>query len=77
MKKIIIFAKRFFAMKRDFKLGEKILVSPFLTHKKDWEEGTIIDVENNTFNGIVLSVEMSDGDVFFQRATPDYFKAIS
>lgn len=64
-------------MKRDFKLGEKILVSPFLTHKNDWEEGTIIDVENNTFNGIVLSVEMSDGDVFFQRATPDYFKSIS
>lgn len=64
-------------MKKNFKLGEKILVSPFLTHKTDWEEGTIIDVENNTFNGIVISVEMSDGDVFFQRATPDYFKSIN
>ena len=25
----------------------------------------------------VLSVEMSDGDMFFQRTTSDYFKAIS
>ena len=53
-------------MNTNFKVGDKILVSPYLTHKQDWEEGIIIEVEYNTiFNGFVISVEMSDGDVFF------------
>jgi hypothetical protein len=65
-------------MNTNFKVGDKILVSPYLTHKQDWEEGIIIEVEYNTiFNGFVLSVEMSDGDVFFQRATPDYFQPLN
>ena len=30
-----------------------------------WLEGTIIDVENNSFNGIVLTVKSDDGRMFF------------
>lgn len=47
------------------KVGDKVLVSPDLTHKADWENGEVIKVENNSFVGIVVSARTDDGDVFF------------
>ena len=47
------------------KVGDKVLVSPDLTHKSDWENGEVIKVENNSFVGIVVSARTDDGDVFF------------
>lgn len=43
-----------------------------LTHLPDWSEGKVIDVENNMYNGIVVSAETDDGSIYFQRA--EYFK---
>lgn len=47
------------------KIGDKVLVSPDLTHKSVWENGKIIKVEQNSFVGIVISAQTEDGDVFF------------
>ncbi len=54
------------------KVGDKVLISPDLTLQKDWMPGTIIQVENNPFVGVVVSVETEDRNVFFGRE--DLFK---
>lgn len=59
-------------MDANFMIGDRVLVSPFLTHLPDWSEGKVIEVENNTYNGIVVSAETDDGCIYFQRA--EYFK---
>lgn len=57
------------------KVGDKVLISPDLTRLPDWVEGTVIEVENNTFVGVVISAETEDGDVFFGKE--DLFKPIT
>jgi hypothetical protein len=47
--------------------GDNILISPDLTGLTNWAEGIVIDVENNTFNGIVIAAETKDRNVFFGR----------
>ncbi len=54
-------------MKTIFKKGDTVLISPEVTHQIDWIEGTIIEIENNPYVGIVLFVQTKDGDVFFER----------
>ena len=54
------------------KVGDKVLISPDLTRLPDWEEGKVIEVENNTFVGVVISAETKDGNVFFGKE--DLFK---
>ena len=49
----------------DFKTGDRAMISPDRTGLNDWLEGTIVDVENNSFNGIVLTVKSDDGRMFF------------
>ena len=46
-------------------IGDKVLVSPDLTHKSDWENGEVIKVEQNSFVGVVVSAKTDDGDNFF------------
>jgi hypothetical protein len=50
------------------KLGENVLISPEVTHKSDWTEGTVIDVEQNPFVGTVISAKTSDGEIYFDKA---------
>ncbi|HCD77435.1 MAG TPA: transcriptional regulator [Prevotella sp.] len=47
------------------KIGDKVLVSPDLTHKSVWENGEVIKVEDNSFVGKVVSAKTDDGDIFF------------
>ena len=54
------------------KVRDKVLISPDLTLQKEWVSGTIIQVENNPFVGIVISAETEDRNVFFGRE--DLFK---
>lgn len=42
-------------------IGDKVLVSPDLTHKSDWENGEVIKVEQNSFVGVVVSAKTDDG----------------
>jgi len=54
------------------KLGDLVLVSPDLTQLKEWVRARVIDVENNSFVGLVISAQTEDGNVFFGRN--DLFK---
>lgn len=56
----------------DMKLGDIVLISPDLTQLKEWVKARVIDVENNSFVGLVISAETEDGNVFFGRN--DLFK---
>lgn len=47
------------------KVGDKVLISPDLTRLPNWISGIVIEVENNPFVGVVVSVETEDKDVFF------------
>ncbi len=54
------------------KVGDKVLISPDLTRMQDWVKGTVIEVENNPFIGIVISAKTEDGVIFFGQE--DLFK---
>jgi HSP20 family molecular chaperone IbpA len=55
--------------------GDNVLISPDLTGFTKWTEGIIVEVENNTFNGIVIAAETKDKNIFFGRK--DLFKTIN
>ncbi len=50
-----------------FTVGEKVKISPVVTHKSEWIIGTVIEVENNPFAGIVITVQTPDTDIFFEK----------
>ena len=54
--------------------GDNVLISPDLTGLTQWAEGVVIEVKNNTFNGLVIAAETRDKNVFFGRQ--DLFKTI-
>lgn len=56
-------------------LGDYVMISPDITLKDVWIRGKVIDVEDNSFVGIVISAETEDGNVFFGRA--DMFKPVA
>ena len=49
------------------KVGDKVRISPDLTLQKEWLSGTVIQVEDNSFVGTVISAETEDSNVFFGR----------
>ena len=55
--------------------GDNVLISPDLTGFTQWIEGVVIEVENNTFNGVVIAAETKDRNVFFGRK--DLFKTLN
>ena len=62
-------------MTATIKTGDNVLISPDLTGTVNWLEGKVIEVENNTFNGVVVAAETKDRNVFFGRI--NLFKTIS
>ena len=51
------------------KTGDMAKVSPRLTGEEDWIEGEIIDIEDNPFRGIVLSIKDKLGRIFWGEET--------
>ena len=49
------------------KTGDNVLISPEVTHKSDWTQGTVIDVEANPFVGTVILAETSSGEIYFEK----------
>ena len=47
--------------------GDNVLISPDLTGWENWMEGIVIEIKNNTFNGVVIAAETKDRNVFFGR----------
>ncbi|MBO4741394.1 MAG: transcriptional regulator [Bacteroidales bacterium] len=57
------------------KKGDNVMISPDLTNQQDWIGGKVIDVENNSFVGVVVTAKNNDGLIFFGRA--DMFKLVA
>ena len=49
------------------KVGDLVHISPELTMQDNWVDGKVIDIENNSFVGIVVSAKTEDGVIFFGR----------
>lgn len=49
-------------------LGDNVLISPDLTKQKEWLKGQVIEVENNSFIGTVISAKTENGTIYFGRA---------
>ncbi len=49
------------------KVGDSVLISPELTHAEDWVPGEVIEVEDNSFVGSVISAKASDGIIYFAQ----------
>lgn len=56
-------------------LGDYVLISPDLTQQKEWMKGQVIEVENNSFVGTVISARTENGTIYFGRA--EDFKGIA
>jgi len=56
-------------------LGEYVMISPNLTQLSDWVKGRVIEVEENSFVGTVISAQTEDGNIFFGRAAD--FKGVA
>ena len=48
-------------------IGDNILISPDLTGQSNWTDGVVIEVKNNTFNGIEIAAKTKDKNIFFGR----------
>lgn len=53
--------------KQKMKVGDNVLISPEVTHKNDWTIGVVIDVEDNSFVGTVISAKTESGEIFFDK----------
>lgn len=67
MKKLLIFAK----IKKLMEIGQKVNISPYLTHLSDWVTGVIIEIEDNPYRGTVISAKDDTGRIFWGEE--DYF----
>ena len=47
------------------KVGDKAKASPQLTGETNWVEGEVIDIEQNSFKGIVIVIKDKVGRIFF------------
>lgn len=48
-------------------IGDNVLISPQVTHHGDWTRGKVIDIEDNSFVGIVISAQTEGGEIFFDK----------
>ena len=48
-------------------VGDKVKISPDLTGLEEWLEAIVIEVDDNRFNGVVISAKTSDGVIYFDR----------
>lgn len=45
-----------------------VRVSPDLTHKSDWVQATVVEVEQNPYVGVVITAKTGAGEYFFGYA---------
>ncbi|MCD8267616.1 MAG: hypothetical protein LUD46_03585 [Parabacteroides sp.] len=56
-------------------IGDKVQVSPDLTGLDIWLPGIVTEVEDNPFNGIVITIKADNGRMFFGQIR--FFKPIN
>ncbi len=54
-------------IKSKFKVGDTVLISPDITQEKEWVKGVVIDVEDNSFVGYVITAETEDKVIFLKK----------
>ena len=52
------------------RLEDNVLISPEVTHKSDWTQGTVIDVEANPFVGMVISAKTAERRDLLRKSKP-------
>ena len=67
MKKRLIFAQSKWLME----IGQRVTISPYLTHLNEWVTGEIIEVENNPYRGTIIAAKDAIGRIFWGEQ--DYF----
>lgn len=50
------------------KVGDKVRISPDVTHFDEWVDGVVIEIEENRFNGTVITAKTPAEIVFFGPA---------
>lgn len=70
MEKLLIFAKSKWFME----IGQRVNISPYLTHLSDWVMGEIVEVENNPYRGTIIAAKDSLGRIYWGEK--DYFNPI-
>lgn len=56
-------------------IGDKVQVSPDLTGLDIWLPGIVTEVEDNPFNGTVITIKTDDGRMFFGQIR--FFKPLN
>lgn len=54
-------------------VGDYVMISPDLTNDKDWTSAEVIEVEENSFVGEVVSAKTQEGVIYFGQS--DLFKS--
>lgn len=47
------------------KKGDKVLISPDLTHRSQWIVGKVLEIEKTYFSGTVITAKTKTGEVYF------------
>ena len=71
MKKLTIFAQSEWLME----IGQRVRISPYLTHLSDWVMGVIIEVEDNPYRGTLIAAKDALGRIFWGEQ--DYFDLVN
>lgn len=55
-------------MKSEPAIGTRMMISPYLTHRDEWLQGDLIEIEHNRYRGLVYVVKTDAGEIFFSVA---------
>lgn len=47
------------------KVEDKVIISPDLTGLDEWLSAVVVEVEDNKFNGVVISAKAENGQIYF------------
>jgi hypothetical protein len=64
---VTLLPKRLIIAIMNINTGDSVLISPEVTHKSDWTQGTVIEVEDNPFVGTVISAKTPSGEIYFEK----------
>lgn len=56
-------------------IGQRVNISPYLTHLSEWVTGEIIEVEDNPYRGTLIAAKDALGRIFWGEQ--DYFNLLN
>lgn len=55
-------------------VDDKVMISPDLTGLDKWLSAVVVEVEDNKFNGVVISAKAENGQIYFGQEK--FFKQV-